>query len=142
MPSFGPQSKSVLDTCCRDLNVVCNRAIQRVDFSVIEGVRDTATQQRYFRENKTTLDGVTQLSKHQLKPGQTHSHAVDLLPYPGVLNGVNVWADDFRFTLFAGEMLATGWEVGVELRWGGDWNGDGSRADQTFHDLPHFEVVY
>jgi hypothetical protein len=31
-------------------------------------------------------------------------------------------------------------ETGVDIRWGGDWDGDRSLEDQTFHDLPHFEV--
>jgi hypothetical protein len=30
---------------------------------------------------------------------------------------------------------------GIELRWGGDWDRDGDRFDQSFNDLPHVELV-
>jgi peptidoglycan L-alanyl-D-glutamate endopeptidase CwlK len=30
-------------------------------------------------------------------------------------------------------------EEGVNVRWGGDWDGDRDIDDQTFDDLPHFE---
>lgn len=31
--------------------------------------------------------------------------------------------------------------TGVKIRWGGDWDGDWIHTDQSFHDLPHFELV-
>lgn len=34
---------------------------------------------------------------------------------------------------------AIGRELG--LRWGGDWDGDGRSDDETFVDLPHFELA-
>jgi peptidoglycan L-alanyl-D-glutamate endopeptidase CwlK len=37
-------------------------------------------------------------------------------------------------------MFAAAAELGVSLRWGGDWDGDGSRRDHSFIDLPHFEL--
>ncbi|MBJ6146388.1 M15 family metallopeptidase [Hymenobacter sp. BT559] len=27
------------------------------------------------------------------------------------------------------------------IAWGGDWDGDGQTADETFHDWPHFELI-
>ena len=30
--------------------------------------------------------------------------------------------------------------MGVDIRWGGDWNGDFNLKNQNFYDLPHFEV--
>lgn len=27
------------------------------------------------------------------------------------------------------------------ITWGGDWDGDGQTADETFHDWPHFELA-
>ena len=32
-------------------------------------------------------------------------------------------------------------ELGIRLRWGGDWDGDNELRDQTFNDLVHFEVI-
>jgi hypothetical protein len=31
--------------------------------------------------------------------------------------------------------------MGIESRMGADWDGDFDTKDQTFHDLPHFELV-
>jgi peptidoglycan L-alanyl-D-glutamate endopeptidase CwlK len=45
-----------------------------------------------------------------------------------------------RWYYFGGFVLGVAEETGVDIRWGGDWDGDRSLEDQTFHDLPHFEV--
>jgi peptidoglycan LD-endopeptidase CwlK len=31
--------------------------------------------------------------------------------------------------------------MGIEIRWGGDWDGDGDLSDHKFNDLPHFELI-
>jgi len=31
--------------------------------------------------------------------------------------------------------------MGVDLRWGGDWDGDTEVRDNGFDDLVHFEIV-
>lgn len=141
MPSFGEQSMSRLVTCHPDLVEVFKVVVARIDCAILEGVRTAERQAELFQEGKTTRDGVIKLSKHQLVPGKLLSTAVDVMPYPAVVHGTNIWNDEFRFTLFAGEVIATGWHMGVEVIWGGDWNRDGSNKDQTFHDLPHFELV-
>lgn len=142
MPSFGETSQTRLDTCSTDIQAVCNKLITRVDFSVLEGARETERQIQLFAEGRSKLDGIIKISKHQVGPDiRSESDAVDLLPYPIIVNGTNIWTDQFRFTLFAGELIATAWDLGVEMRWGGDWDGDGSKHDQTFHDLPHFESI-
>ena len=32
-------------------------------------------------------------------------------------------------------------ELGVSIRWGGDWNMDGNSKDEQFYDGPHFELL-
>jgi peptidoglycan L-alanyl-D-glutamate endopeptidase CwlK len=59
----------------------------------------------------------------------------------GSVNGVPVWEDAQRFAVIAGAILATGNRLGIPLRWGGDWDGDGNARDQSLHDLPHIELV-
>lgn len=61
--------------------------------------------------------------------------AIDLVPYP-----VD-WKDTERFYLFAGMVLAVAKEMGIPLRWGGDWDRDMDLHDQKFNDLVHFELV-
>ncbi len=59
----------------------------------------------------------------------------DVTPYP------IVWDDRERQTLFAGYVLATAKAMGIDLRWGGDWNRDTEVRDNSFDDLVHFEIV-
>ena len=91
----------------------------------------------------TTLNGINGISKHQVgsEAGRVLSAAVDVVPYPVRLHGVDAWFDNTRFAMLAGVILAIGWQRGIELRWGGDWDGDGSGSNQNFNDWPHFELV-
>jgi peptidoglycan L-alanyl-D-glutamate endopeptidase CwlK len=52
------------------------------------------------------------------------------------LDGSVKW-DNAALLLFSRLMRA----ADKRIRWGGDWDGDGQTADETFHDWPHFELV-
>ena len=136
MPSFGPRSLANLETCDERLRTVASEVIRFYDFSVIEGHRSIRRQQALFAEGRTKIDGISQRGKHNYDPSQ----AYDLLPYPSELNGVNIWIDRPRFYLFMGLVNGIALSNGIELRFGCDWNGDGSISDQSFHDLPHVEI--
>jgi len=137
MPKFGRKSTAILSTCHPDLQNIMNGVIEIIDFSVLEGERTLATQQKYFKDGKSKLDGIKKKSKHQSSP----SMAVDIAPYP------IDWTDTARFYFLAGHVLAVAdvlYDMGVIthcVRWGGDWDSDHSFKDQTFNDLPHFEIV-
>ena len=45
-----------------------------------------------------------------------------------------------RQTLFAGFVLGLARGMGINLRWGGDWDQDFEVMDNRFDDFPHFEV--
>lgn len=135
MPSFGPASMERLETCHADLQRLCFRVIEFYDFSVLEGNRSLERQKELFDAGQSQIDGIAQIGMHNHYP----SLAVDLMPWPPLLNGRDVWNDKFRWHYFAGLVMGTAREMGIDLRWGGDWNGDFSNADQKFHDLPHFE---
>lgn len=128
MPSFGTESQKRLDTCHQDLQDVCELVIPFYDFSVLEGFRSNARQEDLFRQGKSKLRA--NQSKHNRDP----SLAVDLAPYP------IDWDNPKRFYLLAGFMFQAAASLGVNLRWGGDWDGDWIHSDQTFMDLPHFEL--
>jgi peptidoglycan L-alanyl-D-glutamate endopeptidase CwlK len=123
-------------TCDEQLIGVANEVIKYIDFSVIEGHRTVERQHELFLQGKTTIDGITKKGQHNFDP----SRAFDLLPFPGVLHGINVWADTNRFLLFVGFVKGVARANGVILRAGADWDGDGSTINQSFHDLPHFEI--
>ncbi len=137
--AFGPASAAKLATCDDRLQRVARRALSYgiMDFAITEGLRTLEKQQEEFRNGRSQIDGVHKLSMHQHQP----SKAIDVLPWPAEVNGVNVWKDPQRFSVLAGLLLAAAKEEGVALRWGGDWDGDGNNADSSLHDLPHFELA-
>jgi hypothetical protein len=73
--------------------------------------------------------------KHNTEEPDGLSEAVDAAPYP------IDWNNRERFVYFAGIVIGVGAEMGIKIRWGGDWNRDNDLKNQTFFDLPHFEVV-
>ena len=128
MPKFGKRSKEKLGTCHQDLQKVLNEVIKYIDCSVLEGRRNQERQDRLFKEGKTKVK----------YPHGRHnaiiSNAVDVTPYP-----VD-WADRERQTLFAGFVLGIANQMGIDLRWGGDWDQDFEVQDNKFDDFPHFEL--
>jgi hypothetical protein len=134
MPSFGRHSESRLRTCHPDLQRVMRAAIATgPDFSILCGHRGKIEQDAAVAAGLSKTPFPT--SKHNAEP----SLAVDIAPYP------IDWSDQGRFVELAHHVLAVAAEMGVSLRWGGDWDGDGkTRADgdpeERFVDLPHFEL--
>lgn len=100
--------------------------ITSADFTVYEGVRSLARQMELFDSGRSR----TMNSRHLT------GHAVDL---PAYRHGVPVW-DSVLAQPIANAMLQASKECGVTLRWGGDWDMDGSQDDESFRDLVHFEL--
>ena len=126
MPNFGRISKARLATCHPDIQKLFNEVIKHFDCVIIEGNRDPARQQQLVEEGKSrTLN-----SKHLHNP----SLAVDVAPYP-----VN-WSDTNRMRYFAGVVQGVALQMGIKIRWGGDWNQDTEVSDNTFNDLVHYEL--
>lgn len=128
MPSFSKRSKTALSTLHPDLQRVLKEAIKHVDFVVLEGHRDKVAQDAAVAAGNSKVRWPH--SKHNASP----SLAVDIAPYP-----VN-WKDTKRFYFLGGFIKATAVSLGISLRWGGDWDSDNDFSDQTFNDLPHFEL--
>ena len=129
MPNFSDKSKRLLATCHQDLQDLFNEVIKYYDCSIIEGFRSNERQNELYEQYKTKLKGGE--SKHNSCP----SNAIDVIPYP-----VN-WKDKNRFYHFAGRVQGIASQMDIKIRWGGDWDGDNNFKDQTFHDLPHFELI-
>ena len=128
MPKFGKRSKAKLETCHPDLQRLFNEVIKHFDCSILQGERGEEEQNEYYRTGKSKLKFPQ--SKHNSSP----SLAVDVAPYP------IDWNDKHRFYYFAGFVKGIAASMGITLRWGGDWDGDNDLNDQTFFDLPHFEL--
>lgn len=135
MPQFGKSSLQKLATLDPRLQKVLNKAIQNgPDMTIIYGHRTKEEQDKEFNSGNSKLQWPN--SKHNSSP----SLAVDIAQWDSKLNGIN-WEDLKSFHVLAGYILGIGAEMGIKLRWGGDWNRNFSYTDQTFHDLPHIEVV-
>ncbi len=139
-----------------NLTKVVKRAIELTtqDFVVIEGVRSREQCMINYGKGRTVAQclakgipakyanpkaaKVTWLSnpfnsKH-CKQKDGYGHAVDICPHP-----VD-WSDVKKFDAIAKAMFAAAKELGVNIRWGADWDKDGKPRERGESDSPHFEI--
>lgn len=136
MPAFSKRSNDNLNECHEDLRVLFRVVVEGFDCSIIKGQRSEEEQDAAFAAGLSKVRYPD--SKHNAEP---LSEAADVIPWP-----VD-WNDRERFYYFAGyvkgiseELYAAG-TIKHRIRWGGDWDGDNDLKDQTFMDLPHFELI-
>lgn len=140
MPKYGSASKARLSSCHQDLQIIFSEVIKGVDCSILCGHRPEDEQQVAFEA------GLSKLTFPDSKHNKVPSIAVDAAPYFSELRNTD-WNDSNAFAFFAGYVMATAnklfeeGKISHKLRWGGDWDGDGQTKDQSFHDLPHFELI-
>ncbi len=157
--NYGATSLQRLATAHPDLQALMKKVGEKFPNTILEGER-TEEQQR-----KNVEKGVSQTmnSKHVRSPAEAVDAAPDPLSWPQaakLLNRIETVAglmsdeqgaeimslvegyvrEVARWYYFGGYVLGVASEEDVDIRWGGDWDGDRSLEDQTFHDLPHFEV--
>jgi peptidoglycan L-alanyl-D-glutamate endopeptidase CwlK len=129
MPRFSQFSLDNLSTCDDKLQRVFREVIRHIDCRVTDGHRTQAEQDLAY--NRGHSEKKWPNSKHNQLP----SKATDIVPYP-----VD-WEDRERFTLFAGFVMGVASQMGIRLRWGGDWNSNFVVQDNKFDDFAHFELV-
>lgn len=150
MPSFSAASLARLGTCHPDLVRLFLEVVKVRDCTVLEGVR-TVEQQI---ENVAKGVSRTMASKHLLDYSAEPAlgvDAADVAPYPlrwpkkpadqSPAELTRWMKDTARFYYFSGYVMATAERLGIPLRYGGDWNSNNELDDQTFDDLPHYELV-
>lgn len=140
MPQFGKKSLAQLGTCDDRLQKVFHEVIKYWDCAILEGHRSKEDQDTDVASGRSKTPWPT--SKHNGMP----SKAVDAAPYPIVwpdrIKASKTYEKDLsRWYLFAGFVKGVAAQMGITLRIGADWDGDGDLTDQTFNDLPHFEIV-
>lgn len=111
---------------------------QIMDVAILQGHRGEEEQNSAFSA------GASKLRWPSSKHNKTPSPAVDAAPYPirwGDASDSERVKAIGRFYLLAGVVLATAKELGINVRWGGDWDRDGDILDQDFDDLVHYEEV-
>ena len=128
MPEFSQRSIDRLHTCDPRLVHLFEVVVSHFDCTVLEGHRDQATQEEMLRTGRSKLGWPDSLHN------RTPSMAVDVAPYP------IDWNDTERFRAFGGFVLGVASQLGYTIRWGGDWDRDWTFTDQSFIDMPHYEL--
>lgn len=147
---FSKSSLSRLETCHPDLRILFKSIIKRRDCKILCGVRSKAEQDRLFNLKKSKL--MWPHSKHNVEDPDGLAMACDVVPYFSGKDPAVIWPDASanKWTFikqmglyydFHGYVKATADALGISIRWGGDWDGDGDYTDQTFDDLVHFELI-
>lgn len=137
---FGPRSISKLETCTAVMQRLATRALEvsPYDFSIVHGFRDEYLQTLLY-ESGAGLPWPK--SKHNILDavsGKPCSEAIDFGPW---VKGNIPWKETYIFCVIAGCFFAAAHDLGIQIRWGGDWDGDGSTKDQKLSDLGHIELV-
>lgn len=134
MRNWSKRSQFVYNTLDERLQDVCDYILQEVaDISLTSGYRDQKTQNKYYYDIPQRSKVPWPESKHNQLP----SIAVDFQPYPYPDREEKLWAS---LAYVAGSAKEYAKSKGFELRWGGDWDGDGDLTDQNFDDLFHLEI--
>lgn len=138
--SLSQRSISNLRQVHPDLVSVVELAIQITgqDFIVIEGVRTQERQDELWAQGRTKPGPIVTWTKDASSHGigkDGYGHAVDICPFP-----VD-WNDLSKFDAIYVAMMAAAQELGVRLRYGGDWDMDGKLRERGETDSPHFELA-
>lgn len=141
MFKFSNTSLNRLNTCDERLQEVFKLALSKsdIDFGISQGHRSVEEQQELYKQGRTKpgsivtyIDGISDKSEHNHYP----SRAVDIYAWIGEAS----W-DKNHLCYLAGIIMASAKELGIKLRWGGNWDQDGIIIkDHEFIDLPHFEL--
>ena len=138
---FSSRSLRSLDSCHQDLQAIAHQALlcTQVDFAITEGHRSLERQYMLYQAGRSRINGKTKQGKHN----QTPSMAFDVC---AIVKGRACWTELYLSYLggvfgAVGDALLDQGIVTHRLRWGGNWDQDGEIiTDQTFIDLPHFEL--
>lgn len=132
MFNFGKTSLDRLGTCDERLQKLAQKALEDspFDFAIAVGHRDKEEQDRCVAQHLSKTPWPT--SKHNSVP----SRAFDFVPF---VNGKADWNNIQAFKDVAHHILMTADQMGLNVRWGGDWNCNGIE-DDSFVDMPHIEL--
>lgn len=133
MPVFSTRSKRALAAAHPMLQTLFNEVIKEFDCVITESRRGRADQEKAFRE------GHSNAHFGQSAHNWTPAVALDVYPYPIVWDRPD-YKNGKAFIAQADVVRRLAKKLGIPIRWGGDWDGDGDMTDQKLMDLPHFEL--
>lgn len=136
MAEFGKSSRERLATCQPLLQTLMYRVVARRDIFIACGTRGKEEQELAFVQEKSKVRWPN--SKHNKSP----SEAADAVPWPEKWDSPSAFLEVRTIVMEEwAQMVDEGLTIGWDLRWGGDWDGDGDLTDQKFDDRPHWELV-
>ena len=142
---YGTRSANKLSTCCTPLQLIMVEALKRTpyDITIVHGWRGKQVQDALFDSGASRKKFPH--SRHNMSndhmsvdPFKT-SDAIDFAPW---VNGTISWNDTHIFACIAGVIISTALDLGYTVRWGGDWDSDGTTSDQTLMDWGHIEIIW
>jgi len=134
MPFYSKTSQDRLAQCHPDLQILFNAVIEHYDCMILVGQRNEEEQTKAFDGGYSKIEWPN--GKHNRKP----SLAVDAAPWFKKEPHIR-WNDTMKMYEFAGFVQATAKNLGIDIRWGGNWDMDDELHDQKFNDLAHFELA-
>lgn len=142
MPELNAKSLKRLEGVHPDLRKVVEAAARSIAFPilVIEGVRSAERQRELYAQGRTKPGKIvtwTMNSRHIVQQSG-YGCAVDIAPV-GKAGGIE-WGDVAKFDAIGKAMTKAGAELGIPVRWGYDWDGDGKLREKGEYDGPHFEL--
>ena len=126
MPRFGEKSLREIRTIDSRLNRILYKAIEKIDFSVIEGHRSLDRQKELFEKGFSKVS----VGKHNKYP----SMAVDIQPYPYDRKDLK------QFYFLVGYIKAIADFMNIKIRLGADFNRNYNVDDDNFKDVFHLEI--
>ena len=138
MAKYSRRSLERLWTCVPELIMLFDRVILTIDCTILCGHRTEEEQNALFYADPP----VTRCKWPDSEHNAVVSNAVDVAPYYARKPHVR-WSKQSlrRWYFFGGIVLQAAIDLGLSVRWGGDWDGDTYVRDQTFNDLPHWQVI-
>ena len=137
---YGRLSRAVLVTLHPLLRELCVRALIENDHSLLRGVRTVDDQAAFVHQGLSKIMDSRHLAGGGLSSHEPDypelSYAVDMAPYIGG----RVSYEARHVAYFAGCVMTLAAEMGIDLRWGGDWDSDGNQIEHAFWDGVHFEL--
>ncbi len=157
MPKFGSKSLHELASVHHKLQALFIRVVKTYDCTVICGHRPKDEQDKAYASGRSKVKFPH--SKHNLLPAKATDTAPYLKDYPGHIDWrfhkeleqavkdrdvelvFDIVHNIKRWYYFAGQVKTTAREMGIKVKWGGDWDGDLNFKDQNFYDIPHWELI-
>ena len=134
MPRFSRISAERLLTCHPDLIAIFNEVVKHVDISIVCGHRGEKEQNEAFNSGHS----------QRRYPNSFHNYipsvAIDVMLWHQQEPHVR-WDDIVGAAWLAGYVQRIADELGVGIRFGGNWDGDDEFDDNTFNDYAHYELT-